>query len=213
MNDVVAHPRHQLHGVVAQHVYLFYLVSPQVARCERIDQMCDIVLRIPPADVARGDDQIACVVRVGHDEVVVVQIVVLSVDSLDPYGRHALGDSYVHMPVLGLVALCGLYKRTGFQPLFYHSGVYVLQWFAQRVQAHLLQPGLYLLGVYEAVGGLVLDIDAHLGAQSGTLIGFVERGEGEYDVGTQDDVGRNQGYFFPVGTIHLLSMIFAICGT
>ena len=65
--NMVAHSGHELDAEVAEDVDLYYLVLPEVARHERLDKIGDVVAGIPLVDVARGDDEVAGVVRVGHD--------------------------------------------------------------------------------------------------------------------------------------------------
>ena len=177
VNDVVADAWHNLYAAVGQNVDLHHEVLPHVVAHDGLAQGRDVTACEPTRYVARGDDEVAGVERVGHDAVFVVKIIVVAVLGLHSYHRQQLRYAHVHLAVFGLVTLGCLDKRTLLQLLLDLSRVDVAHQFAERVEAGALQTFRYLVGVDESVGALVCHHDLGFGAYPCRFIGFVEHGE------------------------------------
>ena len=190
--NMVAHSGHELDAEVAEDVDLYYLVLPEVARHERLDKIGNVVAGIPLVDVARGDDEVAGVVRVGHDAALVVDVVVGAVVGLDSHDRHQLAVGYVDLSVLSDVALGGLDKRARHEAFLYLSCPNLGDGLSQRKQALLLQSGLDFVAAYEAVGLGVGNLYVDLGTPASLVVKLVERGEGHEQIHAQGDIYHDE---------------------
>ena len=76
---------------------------------------------------------------VGHDAVVVVQIVVLAVVCFDAQGGHALGEGDAHVAVLRLVALGIFDKGAQLEHLLNAACIDLLHGLVERVEPVALQ--------------------------------------------------------------------------
>ena len=114
-------------------MYLHHLILPKLVSHDSVGKERDVVACEPSVYMSRSNDEVACVVGVGHDAVVVVEVIVVAIVGHYVQCGHALCESYPHVPVLCLIALHVLDERTLAELPFYLSGVYLLERLLQGV--------------------------------------------------------------------------------
>ena len=198
VDDVVAHAWHEFDAFVGHDVDLYNLVFPELALHQHLHEWCDVDLCELLCDIARCDDEVAGVLRAGHDASLVVDVVVVAGDALDADDGQSLRDADADVSVLCLVAFGGADERTLFQYLLNVAWVDSGHSFFQRVELLPFEDALDFRRAEEAVGVLVGDVDGHFCAHLLCLVRFVERGHGQHQVGCKQDVEQGDGCFLPV---------------
>ena len=195
---MIAHTRHELHRQVGQDIDLHYLVLPELVLHNAIGHTAQMRLGILTADVARGDDEVVDKTVLGHHAGVGVDVVALTVVGHHLDDGHTLAHLDADLAALRLIDLRLLDERALQKCLLNLSRADVVHRQRERPDLLLPQHLADLVGRQEAIHDIVLDIGLHLRTVRGSHIGFIERRDGQHQIGGDDDVAEDNEGLLPV---------------
>ena len=201
-----------LHGTVIENVDLFNLTLPELILDNNVHHRGKIFLSVFLADMSCGDNVVGGYTGFRHDTTIGVNVIVLVVVCHDMNDGHTLFQTDADMTTLGLMTFCHLDKRILPQRFLNLTGTDFGHGTAQRVEMHFLQNRLDSFCIQEAIHDIVLNIYFDLTAYGSLLSGFVERCDGQYQIGRNGDIEYDNEGFLPV-ECHRLCSILVIWGT
>ena len=148
--------------------------------------------------VARGDNEVGRIMRVGHHLIVVVEVIVVAIDRLNAHDGHALGNTDAHTAILGFVTINRLDERAAFKRLFNLPPLHGLHRLIEGIKLVGVQSAAYVGGGDEAIGVLVLNVNLYLLAQGRLSVGLTESRERQYEVDGQERIDHDGYSFLPI---------------
>ena len=173
VDDMLSYSWHQFYRAVIEHIYLLYLVSPEVIIHDYLCQDAKVSACEIPANMSRYDNHVGCVLRVWHHSAIVIYVVIIPIVSFDSHHWCALCQGNIDISLVSDVALCRFHKGSMQQQVFYSTRIYVLYLLGERVKRVGFQEMFYLSRLEETVFILILDIYIHLDTHLIGLIGLI----------------------------------------
>lgn len=198
IDHMIAYKRYHLDGAVGEHVKLLGLTEPERMLDEEIAYAAEHFLCIALGDGTSGNNQVADILRVGHDIAVGVDIIVVSIVSLDTDDGQPLRQIDIHTASMGLIALGRLDKGVLEQGFLNLPTIDLVDEVAQRIDFGPYQLVFHILGIEETAHATLLDVDLHFGAYVINLVRAVEYRDGQYEIDGNDDVYQYKQRFLPV---------------